>query len=390
MSPTLFPVINAFVQQQLTNRRGKKAMKPMLFLAGLLMLLLAACQPIQPVATAARPAVGPSTDAEKIADAMSAAPMSVAKDATILDWPVDANTPPRTLREGTNGWVCRPDDPTDPTDDPRCLDANWLKLFGKPYSERDPKASFGVGYMLQGDSGASNDDPSMMMPMTGTGFLIDPPHLMIISPVPLDQKTYSSTARSFGGAWTMFKNTPTEHIMIPIYTVTSIPKGDDKIANALSAGPLSITGNAAVMDYPAAGSTDLVSLRAGTNGWTCIPDDPTNPANDPMCLDSIWLQWLKDVVAGKTPQRPSTYGIAYMLQGGSVADNDDPSIKTPAAGKQWQIDPPHIMILSPEPLDPKAYPSKMNGTGPWIMWGGTPFEHLMFPVEDPSTSMAMK
>jgi hypothetical protein len=365
-------------------------MKRLLFFAAILMLFLVACQPIQPVATAGQPAIAPRNDAEKIINAMSSSPMSVAQNATILDWPANKDSAPKTLREGTNGWVCRPDDPTTPINDPRCFDPNWLKLFGKAYSDRDPNASFGVSYMLQGGSVAANDDPSMTMPMPGSGWQVDPPHLMIVLPVPWDQEVFSSTVHTLGGPWIMFKDSPNEHLMVPIYAVATITKTDDKIANALSAGPLSITDNAAVMDYPAAGSTELVSLRPGTNGWTCLPDDPTNPVNDPMCLDSVWLQWLKDVVAGKAPERPATYGFAYMLQGGSVADNNDPTLTAPAAGKDWQVDPPHIMILSPEPLDPKAYPTKMNGTGPWIMWGGTPVEHIMFPVADPSTAMAMK
>lgn len=38
----------------------------------------------------------------RIADAMSAAPMAVARDATILDWPVRAGGDTAVLRKGTN------------------------------------------------------------------------------------------------------------------------------------------------------------------------------------------------------------------------------------------------------------------------------------------------
>jgi len=75
-----------------------------------------------------------------------------------------------------------------------------------------------------------------------------------------------------------------------------------------------------------------------------------------------------------------------MLQGGSVADNDDPTMTEPAAGAEWQVDPPHVMIVSPEPLDLALYSTDMHAGGPWVMHGGTPFEHIMFPITDPVDS----
>jgi len=117
----------------------------------------------------------------------------------------------------------------------------------------------------------------------------------------------------------------------------------DKIANALSAGPGSITDKAVVMDWPAAAGGELSELRAGSNGWTCLPDDP-------MCLDKVWMVWVKAYMTGTKPDITEVE-IAYMLQGGSVADNDDPTVMQPAAGQAWQIDPPHVMVISPNPLD---------------------------------------
>ena len=51
------------------------------------------------------------TPGQKIANAMTAAPMSIADKATILDWPADENGQPSMLRTGTNGWTCLPDMP---------------------------------------------------------------------------------------------------------------------------------------------------------------------------------------------------------------------------------------------------------------------------------------
>ena len=48
--------------------------------------------------------------AAKIANAMAAAPTSIAKNAAVKDWP-DETGKMATLREGSNGWVCYPSRP---------------------------------------------------------------------------------------------------------------------------------------------------------------------------------------------------------------------------------------------------------------------------------------
>ena len=54
-------------------------------------------------------------------------------------------------------------------------------------------------------------------------------------------------------------------------------------------------------------------------------------------------------------------------------------VMEPAAGQEWQIDPPHIMVLSPLGWDAEIFPPDID-SGPWIMFDDTPYEHLMFPV----------
>src|SRR5438034_6089533 len=65
---------------------------------------------------------------------------------------------------------------------------------------------------------------------------------------------------------------------LPPGTFTTSAHSDEwKIANALSAGPASITEHAAVIDWPANpkdGMSHGRVLRQGTNGWTCMPDVP--------------------------------------------------------------------------------------------------------------------
>lgn len=155
----------------------------------------------------------------------------------------------------------------------------------------------------------------------------------------------------------------------------------DKINNAMSAGPVAISANATIMDYPDQPNGTLPVLRDGSNGWTCFPDNPATPGNDPMCLDKQWLSWMQAFMNKATPNVTGT-GVAYMLQGGSDASNTDPFATEPPAGQGWVTSPPHIMILNPQRWDPETYPSDMgmSASGPWIMYVNTPYEHLMVPV----------
>ena len=153
-----------------------------------------------------------------------------------------------------------------------------------------------------------------------------------------------------------------------------------KIQNAMSAAPRTVAKDATIMDWPAKEGDEPTVLRKGTNEWTCFPDDPGTPGNDPMCLDKMWMVWAQGWMTKREPKITTT-GMAYMLQGGSTASNSDPFAKKPAPGQKWMKEQPHIMLLVPGKLDPKLYSSNPRSGGPWIMWGGTPYEHLMVPVK---------
>jgi len=135
---------------------------------------------------------------------------------------------------------------------------------------------------------------------------------------------------------------------------------------------------ATVVDWPTAGEKPPV-LRKGANGWTCFPDYPPSPGDDPMCLDKTWTTWF-DAYRSNTEPYVSSVGIAYMLQGGSAASNSDPFATEPPEGGSWRRSPPHLMIITPDKLNPAIFDSEPSAGGPWIMWGGTPYEHLMVPA----------
>ena len=153
-----------------------------------------------------------------------------------------------------------------------------------------------------------------------------------------------------------------------------------KIQNAMSAAPRPIAKDATIMDWPAQEGAEPTVLRKGTNEWTCFPDDPSTPGNDPMCLDKMWLEWAQAWIKKREPKITAP-GVGYMLQGGSTASNSDPFATKPAPGEKWMKEQPHIMVLGPGKLDPKLFSSDPHSGGPWIMWGGTPYEHLMVPIK---------
>jgi len=171
----------------------------------------------------------------------------------------------------------------------------------------------------------------------------------------------------------------------PAETADATPAGpapgtpEFKIENAMSAAPSTVSAGATIMDWPATEDGEMSQLRAGTNGWTCLPNMPGTPQNDPMCVDAEWLA-LFDAWAGKKPFTPTTLGISYMLQGGAGASDSDPYKEVPDEGEDWLIDPPHLMLVVPgvENLD---LPSDRSGGGPYIMWKGTPYAHVMVPIK---------
>src|ERR1700761_8225642 len=69
------------------------------------------------------------------------------------------------------------------------------------------------------------------------------------------------------------------------------PKTDaDLIANAMSAAPSEVSRDAAIIMMD---GDKMRTLRQGKNEYTCVPDDPGSPGNDPMCLDRNAMLWLQ-------------------------------------------------------------------------------------------------
>ena len=148
-----------------------------------------------------------------------------------------------------------------------------------------------------------------------------------------------------------------------------------ELALAERAGPSSLSTHATIMDR------DGKEVRKGTNGWTCMPDNPNTPGTDPMCMNEPWLNF-KDAVKNKTKPTYTHVGIAYMLQGDSPVSNTDPYATAPKPGDDWvERLGAHIMVLVPDVETLKNVSTDSKNGGPWVMWASTPYAHLMIPID---------
>ncbi len=161
------------------------------------------------------------------------------------------------------------------------------------------------------------------------------------------------------------------------------PTTAQKIANAMSAAPSSISEKATIMDWPATEGGNMVTLRAGTNGWTCLPDFPATEGDDPMCVDDQWMSFMNALMTKASPH-VTRAGIGYMTApGGGYGSNTDPFATKATPDNEWGYDPPHVMLLVTDSRQLEGMPTKRQSGGPWVMWTGTPYVHIMVPLTSP-------
>jgi hypothetical protein len=144
---------------------------------------------------------------------------------------------------------------------------------------------------------------------------------------------------------------------------------------AESAAPASLSKNATIMDREGR------VLRKGTNGWMCVPDNPDTPGTDPMCMNEPWVGF-GEAVKNKRNPTYTHVGIAYMLQGDRPVSNTDPHAKEPKPGEDWVEGlGAHIMVLVPDQASLKNLSTDSKNGGPWVMWAGTPYAHIMIQID---------
>jgi hypothetical protein len=160
-----------------------------------------------PPKTAARKTGSP--DAAYIAKALSAAPPAVAKGAGVARLDKDGNA--QTLRESKNGFTCMV-----MLGNVMCADANSMAFFDAVMKKQTPPDKLGITYMLRGDQGASNTDPSATKKTADNHWVVTGPHMMIVGAGVKDLGLPNSADADPTKPYLMWPNTPYAHAMIPV------------------------------------------------------------------------------------------------------------------------------------------------------------------------------
>jgi len=172
----------------------------------------------------------------------------------------------------------------------------------------------------------------------------------------------------------------------PVTVAADSPKAamstaDQKmIHSAMHAAPKKVSALASIVVMMPDGG--MRTLREGSNGFTCMPDNPTTPGPDPMCMDKAAWEWAGAWMSHTTPAS-GKIGFMYMLAGGTDASNTDPYAKEPTAGNHWIKTGPHVMIVGADASFYDMYPKSADPdtSVPYVMWPGTPYQHLMIPIK---------
>jgi hypothetical protein len=149
---------------------------------------------------------------------------------------------------------------------------------------------------------------------------------------------------------------------------------EELMARLKGAAPEGVLAHATIMNKNSEGKMKVI--RQGNNGWTCM-----DPGHSPMCADAAAMDWVHAMKSkGPAPQK---IGFIYMLKGDGGTSNTDPYATGKTPDNNWVETGPHVMIVGPAKDMLQAYPrdAKADPTKPYVMWPGTPYEHLMLPTE---------
>ena len=153
-----------------------------------------------------------------------------------------------------------------------------------------------------------------------------------------------------------------------------------------SAAPSFIGDNAAII-----GSGGEV-LREGSNGWTCQSANPRpypekgwkNPHEAmAVCHDNEGMKWMMAYMQGVKPMlERDTY--MWMLNGDMGEDNTKAGVfnKEDSKPGHWIESGPHLMRMPKDPASLDGMTTDFNSGEPYVMFSGTPYAHVMYPVGD--------
>ncbi len=165
-------------------------------------------------------------------------------------------------------------------------------------------------------------------------------------------------------------------VSVVLLSSTFALAGDQEsvIASAESAGPVAVTANATIK------APDGTVLRAGTNSYTCYPQQDII---GPMCNEAVWDE-LIGAMLNKQDFKPGKFSVSYMLAGEGTAigvSNSDPYATNPAHNHDWVKEGPHLMIVVPDRAALEGL-SRNPDDPVYVMWADTPYAHIMVKVEE--------
>lgn len=149
------------------------------------------------------------SDAAYTAQALSAGPKAIAKEAGVVRMEADGKM--KTLRESKNGFTCMV-----MGGNKMCNDANSMEFFGAMMKGEKPTEKVGISYMLTGDQGASNTDPKATKKTADNHWVVTGPHIMVTGTA-AKSLGYPETADADPSKpFMMWAGTPYEHAMVPL------------------------------------------------------------------------------------------------------------------------------------------------------------------------------
>ena len=131
-------------------------------------------------------------------------------------------------------------------------------------------------------------------------------------------------------------------------------------------------------------------LREGSNGWTCLPFIPMpkmgfKTANEaaPACADANAVAWANAYIAQSKPEIEND-GWIWMKHGDTGVDNFRPyseGDKENTDPEDWIYSGSHLMLMPKDPSSLEGVSTDFTTGAPYVMMQGTPFVHLMIPLE---------
>ena len=131
-------------------------------------------------------------------------------------------------------------------------------------------------------------------------------------------------------------------------------------------------------------------LREGSNGWTCLPfiampkmGFKTKNETAPACADQNAMAWANAYLSQTEPKLEND-GWIWMLHGDTGVDNFRPYSEGDEKNtdpKDWIYSGAHLMLMPKDPNSLGSQTTDFTTGAPYVMMKGTPYVHLMIPVE---------